>query len=267
MSSHRAKLLASGLTLTSIGGSIATVATARQDLRDLFGQPVGLAIVAFVGGALMVVLGVIALALWALAGTVALVQSARSAIASRSILGTHFTCRMAQAEDLPRLHDLIRDMLGEGVASLGQLQERFAKNSELFWLIEPAADGKPRPPACIAGYFILLPLTKRAAELVDRGALNGRTFKPGDIMTPKGRPGAVYIGGVAAKGRTAQGAVMAYLRDCLREYRKRGAQRAYARPVTPVGLALLQRYRFEPVGPEEPSPLGRMHRLDLGQIG
>lgn len=165
----------------------------------------------------------------------------------RVLRAPRYRCRRADGSDLPAVCDLAARVFRTAVSPLESVRQWQAKNPDVIWLIETAKDGPTGTSYDLAGYFCLLPLTRRATELVLAESLTGADVRADDIVKPRGRAASLYVGGIAGLSWRAEGAIIAHLYEAMRRYCA-GEIRVLARPVTGEGLELSEKYQLTPLG-------------------
>jgi len=158
-----------------------------------------------------------------------------------------YLCRSARQGDLDNMHEYWESFFGSDISDVVQDRAWHNKNGKLFWLIFQTATrrGRKLEKPLLVGSFSLLPLTKRAAELVGRGELVGSHFTVDHLVKDNSKAAAVYIGGVLASNMFARGEALARVKERIEQLQKKGIP-VYARPVTGDGFRLVEKYGFEP---------------------
>ena len=232
-----------GLAVLGIGAAVLAIVHVKDHVQALavrIGRPIPDSVFDFslTVGALFVVSGFI------LVVGVLLVRLFRRPIGkvvSVVVRDPRFECSSASRDELKQVHDFCVQMFGPEIATLQQLSQWHERNAQLFWIVREFKSGR------IIGYFSLIPINKRAARLVEQKGLSASQFTPDHIVKTNGKPAAIYIGGIGAKGRMGRAVTLAHLKDRVDHERKRGVSVFFARPVTQKGLELVEKYRFVPV--------------------
>jgi hypothetical protein len=136
------------------------------------------------------------------------------------------------------------------------------RNPDIFWILYSVSRSNPnRLIRTLKGSFKILTIQAEFLYLLDQELVKG-TDLPVDAIVPLKDAAALYVGDVAATGRTAKAALLAYLDSRAEEARTRGLP-IYARPLTSDGLRLIRGHGFEPVsGATFDTPIGHIFRLD-----
>lgn len=165
---------------------------------------------------------------------------------------------LASAAELEELHEFCKQFFGTDFSSLELMRAWRDKNPEIFWLLRERAPEGEGAPGRLVGYYSLIPLTERAAALVQSEQITGASLTADCVVARGEKPAAYYIGGIAALPEKPQGYVVASLIQRLDKERRAGMP-IYSRPVTRDGLRLIQKYGFTPVSLNY-SGLNRIHR-------
>ena len=143
----------------------------------------------------------------------------------------------------------------------------FNHNDRIFWVVERVKRKAGFKQTKVVAYYSIVPLTKTATKLVLNEELPGTDFTTEHIARDREVAHAYYIGGIAATGFRARGAVLSYLKAKALELEdvslKKGIPPLFlTRPVNRVGLRLVGQHDFTPANSNVTSPMGRVHRLD-----
>src|SRR5437868_424898 len=106
-----------------------------------------------------------------------------------------YSCKSAAQTDLGTMHEYWERFFGGDISDVAQDRAWHSKNSKLFWLIFQTGTrhGKKLNKPSLVGSFSLIPLTKRAADLVARGELVGAHFTADHLIKEGHKPAAVYV--------------------------------------------------------------------------
>jgi len=173
-----------------------------------------------------------------------------------------FACRPANSDELEDLLTFGRSFFGDDIADIDQIKEWHAKNPTLFYLVHKVSKSRGTKTERLVGFFDVIPVTKKAASLLEEEKVNGTTFRPEHIVKPNGSPAAIYVAAVAARGPRAQVWVLSKLEAYVEKSRNKGLH-VYTRPVTERGLQLAKQYDFNPVSPgTDDDELLRIYKLN-----
>lgn len=175
-----------------------------------------------------------------------------------------YLVRRAKRGDLKAVFELCDRVFDGQVSSLNKMKTWFNHNSGMFWVIERVKRKAGIKQYELLGYFSILPLTRSAAELVQKEELAGAEFTTEHIVKPRQTPAAFYIGGIAGTGRRAKAEALGYLKARVLELeeaaRENGDSAVFlTRPITSDGLRLMKKYDFYPVDATVAEALGRVH--------
>lgn len=99
----------------------------------------------------------------------------------------------------------------------------------------------------ICGFFILLPLTRHAAELYKRKEITGATFLDEHIPTTSADTYAVYIAALAGNEQHACNSATLLLHRALLHHLEHGVRLVLTRPTSPRGQELAAEFGMLPV--------------------
>lgn len=172
--------------------------------------------------------------------------------------------RRAKRGDLKSIFDLCDREFDGQVSSLNKMKSWFNHNPTIFWVVERVKWKVGVKYYEMVGYFSILPLTRNAAEAIQREELPGTDFIAFHIQKPKVAPSAYYIGGVAAVGFRSRGRTLDFLKAKVLELEDASRESGsvaefFTRPITPIGVRLMGKYDFHPVDVNVVNPLGRVH--------
>lgn len=235
-----------GLGVLAIGGVMIAIYQVRVDIQervpaignDFFRLMLFVAILLSLGAILMIVL----------AFAHHLMRVRRSMDYVRRVVADLlrdpiYDCRPAGEDELDAVRNLGAMLIDEQISPIEDMREWHRKNPALFFVVEEIS--VRRQTREIVGYFSLLPVNKRTADLLEKGKITGIGLTPEHIVTSNGKPAAVYVGGIAAKSPRARAYALASLIARLDAQRR--DTDVYSRPVTERGLQLLKKYNFVPV--------------------
>jgi hypothetical protein len=243
-------------TLLAIGGAIVSISARWSDIQQsIVGSlPLWPAPWLLGGGMLALVAGLV--------GVAAPIDASQKRI-RKIFRGRPLRCRPAKATELQWLRDYSTSFFGETVTSLDLMRRWREKYSKVFTVLEEVSRSEGATHSTIHGYHCIVPLTIEAAALVGKEQIYGTSILQEHVSPTIKDAAAVYIGGVAAKGRRARAAILADLYARIDDLNDRRIP-IYTRPVTEDGLRLVGDYPFVPVDPLLKSDtLKRVYRLEL----
>jgi hypothetical protein len=205
------------------------------------------------GGVLLVVIGLV--------GLVTPIDATQKRI-RRLFRDRPLRSRPARSKELMWVREFASSYFGTNVTPLESMRRWHDKYKNVFILLEEINRSQGITQSTIHGYHCMIPLTSAAATLVADEQVDGTTILADHVSSTLGAAAAVYIGGVAGKGRRARAAILADLYARIDDLKERRIP-IYTRPITDDGLRLVNDYPFVPVDPKVPADtLSRIYRLD-----
>ena len=244
-------------TLMASGGAIIGLVTRWKDIQThlVASLPDWPAPWLLGGGVVLVVIGLV--------GQVTPIDATQKRI-RRIFRDRPLRSRPARSKELMWVREFASSYFGTGVTPLESMRRWHEKYKSVFILLEEVDRAQGRTQSTIHGYHCMIPLTSAAARLVADEQVDGTTILADHVSSTLRDAAAVYIGGVAGKGRRARAAILADLYARIDDLQERRIP-IYTRPITDDGLRLVNDYPFVPVDPKVPAEtLKRIYRLDWG---
>lgn len=170
--------------------------------------------------------------------------------------------RRARTGDLKWIYDFGLEYFGYNISPVELMHALYKKNGEIFWVIVKRKISEGATTEVNTGYFSILPLNKRAAFLVEKGQLDGRSITTQDLARQHGRPRAIYIGAIAARTVRARGFALTAIQQHIDREKYSQVQKLYAKAVTGDGLRLLTKYGFRSTTGSASGKIGDIFALD-----
>jgi hypothetical protein len=165
--------------------------------------------------------------------------------------------------ELEEYYNFCQSLLPDGLASLDRWRERMEKNKHIFFVVREMVIRKFASNKTMVGAFSLTPITAETSRLLAEEKISGLDFVSDHICAPSEKPTSLYLTAIAAKGFSARGMTVSFLREQLFSAIKRGVREVLTKPHTDDGLRLSQRFEFVPVDKRATGQLNRIYRLDL----
>lgn len=174
-----------------------------------------------------------------------------------------FECYKAKRRELPAIHRLAREFLGDEVSPIEVMQRWHGKNSSVFHLIVTLKRTSFESKKRMVGYCCMLPLTEIGVNKITAGEITGRDISIEYIASSRKECAAVYIGGIAAKGSKARAVLLAILRKEFASANRKWSGIFYARPITRDGLRIAKKNGFVAIDPANHGKIGAIYKLEL----
>jgi hypothetical protein len=157
--------------------------------------------------------------------------------------------------ELPGLHQLYQQTFGQNVPSLEAMVGWHQRNPTVF--IKVTETDVKSGITLIAASAKIMPLRKRAINLLETCVVTGTTISPTDIVKMGGTPACVYVGDVIAI-KDCRNLLMSAIVKRLKALVSHRTT-LYLRPLTRIGLSYAVEYGFTPVNGQ--GGLGQLYRL------
>lgn len=245
---------AAAKTFVPVGAALLAISARRTDLKQKGVElPDWVFFIAFLLGVCFVLVGLIGMVV---------PFTVIKEWASSLVEAPRFKCRLARRNELEQLHQFAEEFFGDSIASVESMRQWHRKNPQLFYLVHESTVRGGKTTDLLVGFFDLIPLTKRAVELLEKEELNGATFSEHHIVKPNGQPAAVYVAAIATRSFSAKHWILGKVEERLDRYLRRGLT-IYGRPVTQTGLRLVKKHDFVPVSPQaRGTELLRIYKLE-----
>lgn len=161
----------------------------------------------------------------------------------------YYDCRKANKSDLQNIYEMADDLFDWNISPLETMKLWHTHNRSLFWVIERYEVNKKSKKKSFEGYFCVIPLIESATQSLLSGELSGANFERCHIVPERNKIEAIYVGGVAAKTKTAKGFAMMGLKQYLNYLFEQGLKQVITRPVSDDGLRIAIHHGFTSIGP------------------
>lgn len=148
------------------------------------------------------------------------------------------------ASDTVELDKLSSQVFGQASSSASDIAALMSIDDEMFWKVVYLTTPNGGQ---IQGYFVVMRLTQSGIRAIEEGTFSGAR-PPSDHLDrgKKKKYCNIYIGAVYGANSAVQPLVLAGLIQHIRNLK---ARNIYARPITDIGLTLMEGYQFRPVDP------------------
>jgi hypothetical protein len=160
-----------------------------------------------------------------------------------------YKAELLTENELGQLHEFCSELLPGALAPLSLWKERYRKNPSIFYVVRKSLPDFRRPVETVVGSFSLIPISKAAKAALDQEAITGLDLHSKEIIARRGKPAAVYLSWVLARGYLSKSHTLSLMNEKLKEISKAQSIMLYAKPSTMDGLRLMQQYGFVPVNP------------------
>jgi hypothetical protein len=171
-----------------------------------------------------------------------------------------FMAKPASSNELGQIFRMGSDLFEGGVSSINQMKRWHRVNPRIFWVLRKNGERGGE----IKGYFCVIPLKARAAEMLVNGDISGKDFTVEHILAPTKTPTYIYIGAIAASGFRARGAALHKLLFHIEQMKAKGTKHVLTNPVTRDGSRLVKKFGFECVPADgDCGDRDKIHQLNL----
>jgi hypothetical protein len=172
-----------------------------------------------------------------------------------------YECHKARLKDLELIYEFAKHHFGDDVSSLETMKRWYGKNSSVFFVIITEKRTSFEVRRRTVGYFCAIPLTESALRKIETGEIKGREIPNEYVARVRRECSAMYIGGIAAKGLGAKGALLAVLHKQFTS--NKWAKIFYTRPITNDGLRIAIKKGFTAIDPSNQGKIGAIYKLEL----
>ena len=162
-------------------------------------------------------------------------------------LSADYQCITARRDELEMIHNMAKTHFGETVSSLSTMKRWHDKNREMFSILFRIRKDGYKQTREMVGYFCVIPLTRSAQDQLLSGQARAIQLQPADIEKPDVPCDAMYIGAIVGTSMRAKGNIVSILHREITVKHAKIAKEFLARPITPDGLRLVERFGFLPI--------------------
>ena len=180
----------------------------------------------------------------------------RKILTRRNKLRENFVAEFASYNDLPRIEEFGRSLVGDSHIDIKTLERRHKINPQIVTCLYSANDPRKED---LLGYYIMYPLTIEAySDIQCTNIVNGRGIKDHHISTSFSDAAALYIGMAGGVGGHADGYVIEEMLEQISATLHSGHLKAVCtRGATPDGDRVIRNFGFQKLA--EPSEISCLY--------